>query len=231
MLGIGTLRTRSRADRERVWAGMARESAHQLGTPISSISGWLELLQENEQNPLTTSAVSHMKGDVERLERVANRFERIGLPPKRETVDLAATADHVLDYFAARLPSLAHAVTISRQYDSPPINVAGDALLIEWAIESLVKNSIDALAGRGGAISVSCQRLPEGAARLRVADDGPGVPRDLRKRIFEAGFSTKKRGWGIGLALARRIVEETHNGSLTLLPTDRGATFEIIFPS
>ena len=231
LVGILTLRTRNRAERERVWAGMARESAHQLGTPISSIGGWLELLHENETDPLTASAVKHMEGDVERLQRVANRFERIGLPPQRVSVDLAAVSDRVLDYFAARLPSLANPVTIARQYDTPPINVPGDQVLIEWAIEALVKNAIDALGGRGGSIRVSCERLPEGAARLRVADDGPGVPRELRRRVFDAGFSTKTRGWGIGLALARRIVEETHGGTLSLLPSERGATFEIIFPA
>jgi signal transduction histidine kinase len=107
----------------------------------------------------------------------------------------------------------------------------GDPVLIEWAVEAIIKNSIDALAGRGGTITLSAQRLPEGATRVRLSDDGPGVPREIRAHIFDAGFSTKEQGWGIGLALARRIVTDAHGGKLELVPTERGATFEITFPA
>jgi signal transduction histidine kinase len=230
LFGVFALRTRARAYRERVWAGMARESAHQLGTPISSLSGWIELLRERQPDALPDQAIAHMAGDVERLERVAHRFERIGRPPQRETVDLAALVDRVADYFAARVPTLAHTVQISREFDARPLEVRGDPVLIEWAVEALVRNAVDALGGRGGSIRIEGSRLPEGGARVSVADDGPGVPRELRRRIFEAGFSTKDRGWGVGLALAKRIVEEAHGGALALATSDRGATFEIIFP-
>ena len=101
-------------------------------------------------------------------------------------------------------------------------------MLLEWALESLVRNAIDALAGRGGRVDMSVEPLPEGGARVVIADDGPGVPRELRHEIFKAGFTTKPRGWGIGLALARRIITDNHGGRLTLLPTDRGAAFEIM---
>ena len=231
LLGFLALRTRATAERERVWAGMARESAHQLGTPLSSLAGWIELLRERQGDPLAAQAVDHMVADLERLERVSHRFERIGRPPQQVDLDLIAIADRVADYFSARLPSLAHAVTISRQYDTTPLEVRGDPVLIEWAIEALVKNAVDALAGRGGTIRLTCARLPEGGARMTIADDGPGVPWELRRRIFDAGFSTKQDGWGIGLALTRRIVEDAHRGTLALLPTDRGAAFEIIFPA
>ncbi len=171
-----------------------------------------------------------MSGDLERLERVAHRFERIGRPPQRTTVDVADVVARVSNYFRARVPTLAHSVSIeTRIEESLPLE--GDPVLMEWAIEALVKNAIDALAGRGGHVVIEGKRLPEGDVRLRVADDGPGVPRELRRQIFEAGFSTKQRGWGIGLALARRIIEEAHSGSLALVPSDRGATFEIIFPA
>jgi signal transduction histidine kinase len=109
--------------------------------------------------------------------------------------------------------------------------VRGDSVLLEWAVEALTKNAIDALAGRGGRVDLSAELMPEGGVRLRVADDGPGVPREMRKQIFRPGFSTKERGWGIGLSLARRIVEENHGGRLALVPTDRGATFDIILPA
>lgn len=230
LAGGYAVQTRARADRERVWAGMARESAHQLGTPISSLSGWIELLGDRDGDDLSQRAVGHMAGDIERLERVAHRFERIGRPPQKEAVDAAEILERVTNYFGARVPTLAHAVAIELR-SSGELPMEGDPVLIEWALEAVVKNAVDALAGRGGRIQIEGVRLPEGDIRIRVTDDGPGVPRDLRKRIFEAGFTTKERGWGIGLALAHRIVAEWHRGSLSLVHSDRGASFEFIFPA
>lgn len=230
LAAVYAFRTRAHADRERVWAGMARESAHQLGTPLSSLGGWIELLREQEVDQLTGKALDHMEGDLMRLERVAHRFERIGRPPRRETVDLAQIAERVANYFRARVPSLAHSVVIDTRLEEGGAPMQGDAVLLEWALESLLKNAIDALAGRGGRVQVTVEKTPE-AVRLAVADDGPGVPRELRRKVFDAGFSTKQHGWGLGLALTRRIVRESHNGTIALLPTDRGATFQIIFPA
>jgi signal transduction histidine kinase len=227
LAGLYAVRTRGRADREKVWAGMARESAHQLGTPLSSLSGWLELLSEREDDPLAAQAVQHMRGDLDRLERVAHRFERIGRPPRRDPVDVRQLVDTVGGYFRARVPTLAHAVDIAASGGDEPLMVHGDAVLLEWALEVLMKNSVDALAGRGGRIYVTSARVPEGV-RIRVADDGPGIPREIRARVFDAGFSTKDRGWGVGLSLARRIVEENHGGQLLLVPAPRGATFDVI---
>ncbi|HVF39057.1 MAG TPA: HAMP domain-containing sensor histidine kinase [Gemmatimonadaceae bacterium] len=228
LAGAYALRTRGRADREQIWAGMARESAHQLGTPISSMSGWIELLRDQEADAMTTSALAHMDGDLERLKRVANRFERIGRPPKKEKVDLGELVERVAAYFRARVPTLAQRVTVTSIRGEGDLVVSGDPVLLEWAIESLAKNAIDALAGRDGQVEMSAAALPEGRVRVRVADNGPGVPRELGKRIFEAGFSTKDRGWGIGLPLARRIVRDNHGGELLLVPSERGATFDII---
>ena len=229
LAGAYVLRTRANADRERVWAGMARESAHQLGTPLSSMSGWVELLGEHAGDSMTANAVRHMAADLERLERVSHRFERIGRPPNKVELDVAQVLDRVADYFRARVPTLAHAVAIRTKH-AEPLVIQGDPVLIEWAVEALVKNAVDALAGRGGRILIEGSRRPEGEVRLKVWDDGPGIPRDLRRRIFEAGFSTKQHGWGIGLALAKRIVEDWHGGTLTLVPSEKGAAFEIRFP-
>ena len=228
LAGAYALRTRGRADREQIWAGMARESAHQLGTPISSMSGWIELLRDAGSDELTESAVAHMDGDLERLKRVANRFERIGRPPRKEKVDLGILVERVATYFRARVPTLAQRVTITSSRGDEPIIIDGDPVLLEWAIESLAKNAIDALAGRDGEVAMSATALPEGQVRVRVSDNGPGVPRELGKRIFEPGFSTKEHGWGIGLPLARRIVRDNHGGELVLVPSERGATFDII---
>jgi signal transduction histidine kinase len=226
--GAYVLRTRSRADRERVWAGMARESAHQLATPLSSLSGWVELLRDRAGDEITSSAIAHMEGDLERLERVSHRFERIGRPPRRDKLDLGALVVRVGDYFQARVPTLAHTVTIVASGGTEPIVIEGDEVLLEWALEVLVKNGLDALAGRGGRMYITTKRLDPERVRVRVADDGPGVPRELRTRIFEPGFSTKESGWGIGLSLAQRIIEENHGGRLVLVPSEKGATFDVI---
>ena len=129
------------------------------------------------------------------------------------------------------MPTLAHAVRIETHVDGAPIEMTGDPVLLEWAVEALIKNALDALAGRSGTINVDVAQLPEGAVRMVIADDGPGISRELRRRIFDAGFSTKSAGWGLGLSLTRRIVEEAHGGSIALLPTEKGAAFEVIFPA
>ena len=234
LAGVYALVVRGRAEREHVWAGMARESAHQLGTPLSSLSGWIDLLDDEvmEQGPrakpMMKSAVDSMKADLERLERVAHRFERIGREPKREDVDVALIVDRIVAYFRRRVPTRTAAVTVRAHRPPDPVVVKGDAVLLEWVLEALTKNAVDALAGKGGRIDVSVERMADGTVRMRVSDDGPGIPRELRRRIFDAGFSTKERGWGIGLSLARRIVEENHGGRIALVPADRGATFDVI---
>ena len=145
-------------------------------------------------------------------------------------MDVAALTTRVADYFAARVPSLAHRVSIRTEIGEGPLMVRGDAVLIEWALEAVVKNAIDALAGRGGEVTLGVERAAPDEVRLRVADDGPGIPVEHRLRIFEPGFSTKQSGWGIGLSLARRIIEENHRGRIAYVAADRGATFDIILP-
>lgn len=226
--GIYALVERGRAEREKVWAGMAREAAHQLGTPLSAMAGWIELLSETVTGSTASRAIDAMGQDLQRLERVSHRFERIGRPPRDEKVDAAALVQRLAQYFAERAPTLARTVTIRSEHPGSPVMVRGDQVLLEWVLEVLIKNAMDALGGRNGEVVVSATPLPEGGARIRVQDDGPGVPRKLRKRIFDAGFTTKDRGWGIGLSLARRIVEENHGGRLVLADTDRGAAFDVI---
>ena len=230
LAGVYALVARGRAERERVFAGMAREAAHQLGTPLTALAGWVELLSERSGSSSDTmaTAVGHMRSDLDRLERVAHRFERIGRPAQRDAVDVRELVFRVAAYFRARVPTLTHSVSINAVLPDDPLRVEGDEVLLEWALESLVRNGIDALAGRGGRVDLRVDPLPEGGARVVVSDDGPGVPRELRNEIFKAGFTTTPRGWGIGLALARRIITDNHGGRLVLLPTDRGAAFEIM---
>lgn len=222
------LRARGDATRERIWAGMARESAHQLGTPLSSLAGWVELLEERAAEEGMESPVRHMRADLERLDRVAHRFERIGREPRLGAVDIGAVIDETARYFRARVPTLANTIVVESAVAPDLPSVRGDAVLLEWAVEVLVRNAVDALAGRGGRIRLAAERARNGDVVIRVSDDGPGVPRELRDRIFDPGFTTKTGGWGIGLSLAKRIVEENHGGKLVLLSPPQGATFEII---
>jgi signal transduction histidine kinase len=169
-------------------------------------------LRERPETP-GTEMVKHLQADVERLERVARRFERIGRPPRREPVGLGAAAERVVAYFRPRLPTRANAVTLSLAAAGPGPTIQGDPVLIEWALEAIVKNAIDALSGRGGRVELQVDRAGA-VARVSVRDDGPGIPVGRRSRVFEPGESSKPGGWGLGLPLARRIVEQQHHRSL-----------------
>jgi signal transduction histidine kinase len=226
-------RSQVAAARDRLWVAMARESAHQLGTPLMSLTGWIAYLREN---PGTAGAdlADHLQADAERLERVAKRFERIGRPARREPVGLGALAERVVSYFRPRLPTLASPVTLLLRATGPGPTALGDPVLLEWALEAVIKNAIDALSGRGGRIDVTVEAVAR-TARVSVRDDGPGVPVDVRPQLFEPGVSTKPGGWGIGLALARRIVEQQHGGRLGYRPApsaggSEGAEFVLEFP-
>ena len=227
-LAIWAYRIRLGAVRDRLWVAMARESAHQLGTPIMSLTGWIAQLREHPDQPATEVA-DYLQTDVERLERVARRFERIGRPPRREAVAVGATAERVVAYFRPRLPTRAHAVTMTLTAAGPGPMVQGDPVLVEWALEAIVKNAIDALSGRGGSVQVTVDGA-DGRARVTVRDDGPGIASGRVSRAFEAGVSTKPGGWGLGLPLARRIVEQQHGGRLLYYPEAPGCRFVLEFP-
>jgi len=220
LLAGWAMRVRVGAARDRLWVAMARESAHQLGTPLMSLTGWIDYLRENPGTP-GGDLVKHLQADAERLERVAKRFERIGRPARREPVGLGAVAERVVGYFRPRLPTLANTVSITLVSPGVGPTATGDPVLIEWALEVVVKNAIDALSGRGGRIEVVVDGTDRGA-RVAVSDDGPGVPAEIRGQLFEPGVSTKTGGWGIGLALARRIVEQQHGGRVSFHPGEGG---------
>jgi signal transduction histidine kinase len=231
LLAVWGMRVRVGAARDRLWVAMARESAHQLGTPLMSLTGWIDYLRENPGTP-GGDLVPHLQADAERLERVAKRFERMGRPARREPVGLGAVAERVVGYFRPRLPTLANPVALTLSSPGVGPTATGDPVLIEWALEVLVKNAIDALSGRGGRIEVEVSATA-GSARVMVRDDGPGVAADAQRQLFEPGASTKTGGWGIGLALARRIVEQQHGGRVSYHAGEqgRGSVFVLEFPS
>ena len=220
LLAVWAMRERVSAARDRLWVAMARESAHQLGTPLMSLTGWIDYLRENPGTP-GSELVPHLEADAERLERVAKRFERIGRPARREAVGLGTIAERVVAYFRPRLPTLAHAVTMTLTSPGTGPTATGDPVLIEWALEVVVKNAVDALSGRGGRIDVEVEATGL-VGRVSVRDDGPGVAAHLQTQLFEPGVSSKTGGWGIGLALARRIVEQQHGGRVSFHPGEQG---------
>ena len=226
-VAIFAYRSAMSAQRDRLWVAMAREAAHQMGTPLTSLQGWIERVRSRPTPP--QDLAEHLAADAERLDRVAQRFERIGNPAKREPVGLGALADRVAGYFRPRLPKRANPIELKLEARGMGPMVVGDAVLLEWALEALVKNAIDALQGRSGTIILRVG-AEQGMGEIRVIDDGPGVSRDIRRTLFEPGITTKRGGWGIGLALSRRVVEDAHRGVLTLEPTEKGASFLIRVP-
>jgi signal transduction histidine kinase len=229
MVGVAIFAYRSAmsAQRDRLWVAMAREAAHQMGTPLTSLQGWIERVRTHSTPP--PGLADHLSADAERLDRVAQRFERIGNPAKREPIGLGALADRVAGYFRPRLPRHTNMIDLRVEAPGAGPTVLGDPVLLEWALESLVKNAIDALQGRPGAIILRIGAEDDRGA-IRVIDDGPGVPKELRRTLFEPGTTTKRGGWGIGLALSRRVIEDAHGGTLMLEPTEKGTCFVMRVP-
>jgi len=234
---VAILRAGFRAERERMWASMARELAHQMGTPLSSLAGWVEVLRlpTDEQAALVPLArvAEEIAADVERLERVSRRFELIGKPPAVVRVEVADLINDVAGYFRPRLPRLGTGVglRVRVQPGLPPLRA--NRVLLAWALENLVTNALDALAGRGGRICILAVRARTSeAVHILVADTGPGIPPAVRRRIFEPGFTTKPHGWGVGLSLARRIIVGLHGGRITMRPRRSGGTiFDVRLPA
>lgn len=228
------VRHNQRVERERIWATMARESAHQMATPLSSLAGWVEILrlppEERERMAPLPSVAAEMEADLDRLEKVAHRFEWIGRPVRKEAVDVRSLLRTLERYVRVRMPQLARGVELQVDVTDEVPAVLGNAVLLEWAMENLVKNALDALAGSGGTIHVSADRASTRRVAIRIADNGPGVAAAVRTSIFEPGVTTKKGGWGVGLSLARRIVEDVHRGRLVLAPSEKGALFVATLP-
>ncbi|HSH44768.1 MAG TPA: HAMP domain-containing sensor histidine kinase, partial [Longimicrobiales bacterium] len=233
-VGFVVVRGALRAERERMWSAMARELAHQMGTPLTSLKGWHEVLRlpAEERSRMASDAriAREVAADLDRLERVSRRFELIGTPPGLSPMRVESVIRELEGYLRPRLPKAGPGVDLRVRVGRDLPSVNANQVLLVWALENLVKNALDALAGRGGRIRIAATRAENGI-RFVVADNGPGVDPEIRGSLFEPGVTTKRGGWGVGLSLARRIVEDVHDGSLR--GEDRpggGARFEALIP-
>jgi len=236
VIGFLVIRYQRRAESEKAWTSMARELAHQLGTPLSSLAGWLEVLRlPHRERPgdLDDFDIATSIGeDLERLERISHRFELIGTEPELESLSVRQVVVDLEAYLAVRIPRLARkGVELLVDIPSGLPRVKGNEVLLIWALENVVKNALDALAGRGGKITIYAREVGGDWVSLRIRDTGPGVDPEIRDKIFEPGVSSKSGGWGVGLALSRRIVEGVHKGKIELLETVEGTTFQIRLPA
>jgi signal transduction histidine kinase len=234
LIAAAIFRANLRATRERLWASMARELAHQMGTPLSSLSGWIEMLRlppaERDAMASTERIADVVSTDVDRLERVSRRFEMIGQPPKLEVITVDVVINELVSYFRPRLPRLARGIDLKVRIAEDLPAIEANRVLLVWALENIVKNGIDALAGRGGRITILA-RMGNGTVDIHIADDGPGIDASLRDRIFDAGYSTKSSGWGVGLSLTQRIVENLHGGRIAVRNRrSGGAVFDVRLP-
>lgn len=215
-----------RAEQNKVWVGLSKETAHQLGTPISSLMAWMELMREQNVDP---EVVNEMDKDVRRLSTIASRFSKIGSQPQIERCDLGETVNLAADYMRTRISSrIAMTVTVT----DGPLPVEMSEPLIEWVMENLIKNAVDAMEGAGSIVITASADDERRHAIVEVSDTGRGMTRKMRKEVFRPGFTTKKRGWGLGLTLARRIIEQYHGGRIYVSDSAPGVgtTFRIILP-
>ena len=240
LVGYIGYRNIKRSQQRSLWVGMAKETAHQLGTPLSSLSGWLELLRgevrtvprpdRDERWERVAQMIGEIQQDMRRLDQIASRFSQIGSVPELAEKDVAAVLEETIEYFRRRVPQFGRQeIELECPSDLPlvPIN----AELMSWAFENLCKNAIDAMEGQTGRLHIHLELLPEGV-QVAFQDDGRGIEPEHIERIFEPGFSTKKRGWGLGLVFVKRIVEEYHKGKLRLVQSapGKGTTFEVVLP-
>ena len=233
MIGYFAFNAARNNEQSRVWVGMSRETAHQLGTPISSLFAWIELLRLNKDFPEAIEETAlEIENDINRLNIIATRFSKIGSKPDMKIINISDKIDNVCNYYERRLPYLTGKVTINRNYSSDILLNANDMLMI-WVFENLIKNAVEAMEGNKGEITISAVKLSDKKIQLLVQDTGKGMNTTAKLQVFEPGFTTKKRGWGIGLNFVKRIIEEYHSGKIYVKETSlgKGTTFAIELPT
>ncbi len=222
IVAVFAILTAKRAEQNKVWVGLSKETAHQLGTPISSLMAWVEVLKETHPDD---ELIPEMEKDVKRLERIAERFSKIGSMPEPVDTEMKELLDRVIEYMDKRT---SQKISIKGHYPDHAVMVKTNASLFEWVIENLCKNAIDAMEGDAGKIDLWLLEEDDIVA-VEVVDTGKGIKKKNISNVFRPGFTTKKRGWGLGLSLAKRIVEEYHKGRIYVKESEvgRGTTFRI----
>lgn len=220
---IVALRTSYQSTQNQVWAGMAKETAHQLGTPVSSLEGWMEMLKEKPGNE---KIVQELEKDVGRLRLISDRFGKIGSAPQLEQFDLVQQINAMVDYIKKRATGKVNFSVETHGQEKIPVMIS--APLFDWVIENLLKNALDAMEGKGN-IDIDIQNNEQDVS-IDVTDSGKGISRQNMARVFNPGFTTKKRGWGLGLTLSKRIIEQYHKGEIFVKNSDpgKGTTFRIV---
>ena len=227
LLGFISFSIIRNSEKRNIWVGMARETAHQLGTPISSLMGWLEWMKNKPKDQ--EKIIDDISLDLERLQQVSDRFSKMGSETKIEEVHLSNIVDNIVLYFNRRIPSMGKSIIIENQLESD-LKIRANGILISWAIENVVKNAIDALDNEG-IISLK-SKFEKKSIIIVIEDSGKGISRKNWKNIFRPGFSTKEQGWGLGLSLTSRIINEIHGGSIYVSQSKpgQGSTIEISLP-
>ena len=212
-------------EKKHIWVGMARETAHQLGTPVSALMGWVDWLKNHPDK--TEEIIPEMEADLQRLEQIGRRFSKMGSKSDFEELDLSERVEKIVNYLTKRLPSIGKKVKLVNDIQ-PGIFIRANGSLLAWSIENIIRNGIDAIEREDGMISISLKKDVDGI-KIRIEDNGKGIPKKDWKNIFRPGFSTKQTGWGLGLSLSSRIVEEIHGGSLKVISSsfDTGTIIEI----
>ncbi|MBN1164159.1 MAG: HAMP domain-containing histidine kinase [Candidatus Krumholzibacteriota bacterium] len=236
LLGFYGFRAMKIGEQRSIWVGMAKETAHQLGTPLSSIMGWIEIikaeLEESKCTEKVADAIREASADVDRLSQISSRFSKIGSAPRLEYHKLAPIIEETVEYFERRRPALKLNSTITVEVEELPL-IRCSRDLLGWVFENLIKNSLDAIADQEGKITIQgAMNRNENRVEITFSDNGKGMSSSLKNRVFSPGITTKARGWGLGLALVRRIVEEIHHGSIRILYSQpgKGTRFRIEFP-
>ena len=223
LIAIFALLSFKKTEQNRVWVGLSKETAHQLGTPISSLMAWTELLKDKYDDELSCE----MEKDVNRLQMVAERFSKIGSMPEPVQADMVGVLDGVIDYVEHRSPAT---VKFVRDFPNPPVNARVNASLFGWVIENICKNAVDAMSGKGK-LTIKLTE-DKNWVTIDVTDTGKGIAKSSWKSVFDPGYTTKERGWGLGLSLAKRIVTEYHKGKIYVAHSElnKGTTFRIEIP-
>ncbi len=235
LLGIWGILIIKKHEKDNIWIGLAKETAHQFGTPISSLLGWIDILEmkfkEMDVDEDLKMMLKYMKADINKLNYIASRFGKVGSLVELKLKPIDPIIRKILDYFSKRLPGFDAKIDLKYEISDKNIKVFIDESLFRWALENIIKNSIDAMKGKRGTVKIEVFEKSN-SLHIQVSDEGCGISKSMQRKIFSPGVTSKKRGWGLGLSLSKRIIEDYHKGKIYVLKSEPnvGTTIEIVLP-